>query len=175
MRTGMRMLLVVTTLLLASCADESPPTVVPVPDPPVPPSAPEPAPEEMEARLLLEILIKLPDFAPTPVFTLTDDGTLTGFVNGAPCDLTLEEAEFAALREAISSLGLDAIEGEETIAVPEGAEQGLPTFAFRLYAGDGTHTRWVEGFQLVEHTDPRVAGLTALYQQLADLAVHCGG
>ena len=171
----MRILLLITAWLLASCADEPPPTVPVAPDPPAPPSAPESEPEEMEARLLFEILIKLPDFAPTPVFTLTDDGTLTSSVDGAPCDLTLEEAEFAALREAIASLGLDAIEDEETIAVPEGAEPGLPSFAFRLHAGDRTHTRWVEGFQLVEHTDPRVAGLNALYQQLADLAVRCGG
>lgn len=171
----MRILLLVAALLLASCADEPPPTVPVVPDPPAPPSAPEPEPQEMEARLLLEILIKLPDFAPTPVFTLTDDGTLTSSVDGTPCDLTLEEAEFAALREAIAALGLDAIEDEETIAVPQGAEPGLPSFAFRLHAGDRTHTRWVEGFQLVEHTDPRVTGLNALYQQLADLAVRCGG
>lgn len=168
----MRMLLLVTALLLSSCADEPPPTVPVAPDPP---SAPEPEPEEIKVRLLLEILVKLPDFAPTPVFMLTDDGTLTSSVDGAPCDLTLEEAEFAALREAIASLGLDAIEDEETIAVPEGTEPGLPSFAFRLHAGERTHTRWVEGFQLVEHTDPRVAGLNALYQQLADLAVRCGG
>ncbi|MDE0393248.1 MAG: hypothetical protein OYK82_00570 [Gammaproteobacteria bacterium] len=171
----MRMLLLITALLLASCADEPPPTVPVAPDPPAPPPAPEPVPDEMETRLLLEILIKLPDFAPEPVFTLADDGTLTSSVNGVPCDLTLEEAEFAAVREAIASLGLDAIEDEETIAVPAGAERGLPSFAFRLHSGDRTHTRWVEGFQLVEHTDPRVAGLTALYQQLADLAVRCEG
>jgi len=171
----MRMLLLVAALLLASCADEPPPTVPEVPDPPAPPPAPEPIPADMEATLLLEILIKLPDFAPTPVFALTDEGTLTSSVDGAPCELTLEEAEFASLQEAIAALGLDAIEDEETIVLPEGAEPGLPSFAFRLHAGDRTHTRWVEGFQQVEHTDPRVAGLTALYQQLADLAVRCGG
>lgn len=171
----MRVLLLVSVLLSASCADEPPPTVPMVPDPPAPPSAPEPVPDEMETQLLLEILIKLPDFAPTPVFRLTDGGTLTGSVDGAPCDLTLEEAEFAALQEAIAALELDAIEDEETIAVPEGAEPGLPSFAFRFHSGDRMHTLWVEGFQLVEHTDPRVAGLTALYEQLADLTVRCGG
>lgn len=172
----MKVLLLVATVLLASCSDEPTPTVPAVPNLPAPPPpAPEPVPVEMEPAILLEILIQLPGFAPSPVFTLTDHGTLTGFVNGTPCDLTLEEAEFAALEEAIYSLGLNTIEGEETIAVPEGAEQGLPIFAFRLHAGDRTHTRWVEGFQLVEHTDPRVAGLTAIYQQLADLAVRCGG
>lgn len=171
----MKMLPLVVALLLASCADEPTPTVPAAPDPPAPPSAPEPAPDEMETRLLFEILIRLPNFAPVPVFALTDDGTLTSSVDGAPCDLTLEEAEFAAVRETIASLGLDAIEQEETIAAPAGAEPGLPSFAFRLHSANGTHTRWVEGFQSVEHTDPRVAGLTLLYQQLADLAVRCGG
>ena len=65
----MRMLLLVAALLLASCADEPPPTVPEVPDPPVPPSAP----------------IRLPPFAGTVFITpdILDDSdpTWLGDVN----------------------------------------------------------------------------------------------
>lgn len=162
--------LLVAAVLLTSCSDDPAPTAPVVPPAP----APAPMPDEMEPAVIFEMLLDLPDFPPTPFFTLTDDGTLTGLVNGEPCDLTLEEAEFAALQEAIGSLGLDAIEDEDTITAPPGSEPGLPRFGFRLYVGDRTHTRWVEGFQEVEHTDPRVAALNAVYLQLADLSVRCG-
>lgn len=161
------LLALIATALVAACGggDDPAPTA---PVSPAPAPAPEPMPEP--AAVFFEVRLS-PEFTgPTevpPVFSLTFGGELSWMTfDGAPCSLMLGEDEFVGIRETILDVGLSGI-GEETVEAPEGS-QLAPAFGFILHEAGETHTLWVEGFSVVEHTDERVLKLTDLYNQLGD-------
>lgn len=164
------LLSLIGSALLAACGGGDDPAPA-SPASPAPAPAPEPIPDPegvfFEVRLAPEFTggAEVP-----PVFSLTFGGELSWMMidegPATPCSLILEAAEFAAFRDAILDVGLSGI-GEETVEAPAGS--GLaPAFGFILHEGGETHTLWVEGLFVVEHTDERALKLTEIYTDLGE-------
>lgn len=165
------LLILIATAFAAACGggDDPAPTT---PVAPAPAPAPEPSQDPEEVFFEVRFFVGSADVT---VFSLTFGGALSWMeFDGTPCSLMLDEAEFHRIRDAILDVGLSGI-GEETVRAPEGA-QPTPAFGFILHEGGETHTLWVEGFAVVEHTDERVLKLHDLYLQLGDrvTGVPCG-